>query len=264
MSLEGLYSFARSYMEPGNEGARERFRSLVRFFRGIEPPESPRVLDLCSGTGIVGAAASKAMGARLLTVLDIRADDPKRVNEWLEMAGIRPEVRVIIGDVRDVGELAGEHDVALLFGNTMIHFDPFDAVRIFAGVALSLSDDGVFLIEDTDRVYGILYRTGYKEFFVEYRGEDYSVASVHEGYDVRRGTFRRTYYRLPGFEKVGTFDFHHWDLATQLAVGRIFFREARLLSAGEHGVKRVGDVLYFRDSRKDVAELVMEDFGALL
>ncbi|NJE30420.1 methyltransferase domain-containing protein [Thermococcus sp. 18S1] len=264
MSLEGLYRYARAYMEPGNEGARKRFGELVEFFEKLELPRGGRVLDLCAGTGIAGAAAAKATGASRLTVLDARAEDLERVHEWLESADVGTAPTKVRGDVRNVPDLVGEHDVAVLFGNTMIHFDPFDAVRIFAGVALTLSGDGVFMVEDTDRVYRILYSIGYKEFFVESKGENHTLASVHEGYDVRRGTFKRAYYLLPGFEKVGEFDFHHWDLATQLAIGRIFFGEARLIRPGEHGFTRVGDVLYFKRPRKDIAALVLGDFSGPL
>ncbi|ASJ11669.1 class I SAM-dependent methyltransferase [Thermococcus thioreducens] len=264
MSLEELYRYARGYMEPGNEGARKRFMELSEFFEKLKLPRGGRILDLCAGTGIAGSAAAKATNAKKLTLLDLRAEDLERVREWLEFAGLGIVPTKVRGDVREAAELIEEHEVALLFGNTMIHFDPFDAVRIFANVALTLTEDGVFIVEDTDRVYRILYSIGYKEFFVESKGENHTLASVHEGYDVRRGTFKRAYYLLPGFRKVGEFDFHHWDLATQLAIGRIFFGEARLIRPGEHGFTRVGDVLYFKHPRKDVAELVLSDFSAPL
>jgi SAM-dependent methyltransferase len=258
MSLEELYKYARNYMEPKNDGAKKRFNELVEFFRALDLPQEVRVLDLCAGTGIVGAALAKATNAEILTVLDARAEDLERVHEWLELGQTDVEVNTVRGDVRELPKLVRKHDMATLFGNTMIHFDPFDAVRIFAGVASVLSDEGVFMIEDTDRVYRILYLIGYKDFFVELKGEDYSLASVHESYDVRRGTFRRSYYLLPGFRKVGTFDYHHWDLATQLAIGGVFFREAELLSGREHGV---GDVLFFKKPRKGIAREILIDYS---
>lgn len=260
MSLEELYKYARSYMEPKNEGARKRFKELVEFFRTLELPRKCKVLDLCAGTGIVGAALAKATDAEVLTVLDARGGDLERVQEWLEFGQIEVDVNTVRGDVRELPNLVGEHDIATLFGNTMIHFDPFDAVKIFSGVASVLSDEGIFMIEDTDRVYRFLYLLGYKEFFVEQRGGDYSLASVHEGYDIRRGTFRRSYYLLPGFKKVGTFDFHHWDLATQLAVGGVFFKEAELITQMEHE-KKVGDILLFKKPRKEIAEKILEDYN---
>ncbi|WP_461865277.1 class I SAM-dependent methyltransferase [Thermococcus sp.] len=261
MSLEELYRYARDYMEPKNEGARKRFEQMIGLFMTLELPGNGKVLDLCAGTGIAGAALTKATDAKLLTLVDAREDDLKRSEEWLEMAGIEPEIRLVQGDIRGINKLVGEHDLAVLFGNTMIHFDPFDAVRIFAGVASTLSDGGVFMIEDTDRVYRILYLIGYKEFLVESKGEDHTLASVHEGYNVFRGTFKRSYYLLPGFRKVGEFDFYHWNLSSQLAIGRIFFREVQLIRAEKEGFSRLSDVLIFRGPRREIARHVLEDFS---
>ncbi|CAD5243440.1 class I SAM-dependent methyltransferase [Thermococcus camini] len=263
MSLEELYRHINWRMNPKDERARERFGKIVEFFESIreELPHGERVLDLCAGTGIAGVALAKVTNARLLTLLDARKDDLELAGDWLDIGGLSPELRTVQGDAREVASLVGEHDVAVLWGYTMPHFDPFDAVKLFANVALVLSDDGVFIIEDMDRVYGILYRAGYREFLIEGRREDHTIASMHEGYDFVRGTFRRGYYLLPGFKKIGTVDFHHWDLATQLAIGRIFFGEARLIRPGEHGFTRVGDVLYFKRPRKDIAALVLDDFS---
>jgi len=266
MSLEELYRYINWRMNPGDERARERFEKIEEFFKKIsgELPSKGRVLDICAGTGIAGVALAKVTGARSLTVLDARKDDLELAREWLRLAGINPELRMVQGDAREVGKLVDEHDVAVLWGFTMPHFDPFDAVRLFAGVALSLSDDGVFLIEDMDRVYWIMYRIGYRRFLVEGRRDGHTIASMHEGYDFVRGTFKRGYYLLPEFRRISGVDFHYWDISTQLAIGRMFFREARLIPGESRGVENVWGVLYFRKPRKDVAELVLEDFSAPL
>lgn len=60
---------------------------------------------------------------------------------------------------------------------------------------------------------------------------------MHEGYDFVRGTFKRGYYILPGFKKISDVDFHYWDLATQLAIGSVFFKEAELITQEEHEKK---------------------------
>ncbi|ASJ06454.1 class I SAM-dependent methyltransferase [Thermococcus pacificus] len=256
MSLEELYRHINWRMNPGDGRARERFGELLKFFESLEwLPRNGRVLDLCAGTGIAGVALAKATGAKLLTVLDARSDDLELAREWLEVAGINPELRTVQGDAREAAKLAGEHDVAVLWGYTMPHFDPFDAVKLFANVALVLSDDGVFMIEDMDRVYWILYRAGYREFLIEGRKGDHTIASMHEGYDILRGTFKRGYYLLPGFRKVSTVDFHYWDIATQLAIGSVFFREYELIGREEHGVGGVGKILVFKKPDKKVAEL---------
>ncbi|NJD98990.1 class I SAM-dependent methyltransferase [Thermococcus sp. LS1] len=262
MSLEELYRYLRWRMDPDDERAVGRFWRIVKVFEFMEGllPEEPRVLDLCAGTGIAGVAAARATNAPLLTVLDARKEDLEKARKWLEIAEISPELRLVTGDVREVSKLVGEHDLALLWGLTMPHFDPFDAVRIFANVALSLSEDGVFVMEETDRVYGILYQIGYKDFLVESKTEDYTLISVHEGYNLKRGTFRRTYYKLPGFEKITEEEHRLWDLASQLAIGSVFFREWKLITRNEHGINGVSHLLYFRRPRKNTAREVLADF----
>lgn len=258
MSLEELYRYLRWRMEPGDERARLRFERIRSFFESIEDvPENPRILDLCAGTGIAGAAAAKARNAELLTVMDAREEDLKKAREWLKIAGINPELQTIVGDVREVHKLAGEYDLAILWGLTMPHFDPFDAVKIFAGLSMVLGENGAFVIEDADRIYGILYRAGYKDILLESKTEDYTLISVHEGYNLKRGTFKRTYYRLPGFERVTEVEHRLWDIASQLAIGSIFFEEWKLITRAEHGIVGVSDVLFFRKPRKKVAEEVL-------
>ncbi|ASJ08451.1 SAM-dependent methyltransferase [Thermococcus siculi] len=264
MSLEELYRYINWRMDPADERARERFEGITEFFESISDrlPGGGRVLDVCAGTGIAGVALAKATDARLLTVLDARREDLELAKEWLRIAGINPELRLVRGDAREVANLVDEHDIAILWGYTMPHFDPFDAVKLFANVALTLSDDGVFIIEDMDRVYWILYRAGYREFLVEGRRENYTIASMHEGYDFKRGTFKRGYYVLPGLRKIETVDFHYWDLATQLAIGRVFFREHELIEREAHGNPRVGTVIVLRRPVKETARGVLKNFSA--
>jgi ubiquinone/menaquinone biosynthesis C-methylase UbiE len=262
MSLEELYRYLDWRMNPADERARERFERITEFFESISDrlPHGGRVLDICAGTGVAGVALAKATDAKLLTVLDARKDDLDLAKEWLKTAGINPELKLVQGDAREVANLVGEHDVAVLWGYTMPHFDPFDAVKLFANVASILSDEGVFIIEDMDRVYWILYRAGYKKFLIEGRRENYTIASMHQGYDFVRGTFKRGYYILPGLKKISDVDTHYWDLATQLAIGGVFFKEAELITREEHE-KKVGDILLFKKPRKKVAEEILTGYS---
>ncbi|AMQ18485.1 class I SAM-dependent methyltransferase [Thermococcus peptonophilus] len=262
MSLEELYRYLNWRMNPADKRARDRFERIKEFFESISDglPHGGRILDICAGTGVAGVALAKATRAKLLTVLDARKDDLELASEWLKIADINPKLNLVQGDARETAKLVGEHDVAVLWGYTMPHFDPFDAVRLFANVASILSDDGVFIIEDMDRVYWILYRAGYKKFLIEGRRENYTIASMHEGYDFARGTFKRGYYIIPGFKKISDVDFHYWDLATQLAIGGVFFKEAELITQEEHG-RKVGDILLFRKPRKKVAEEILASYS---
>ncbi len=81
------------------------------------------------------------------------------------------------------------------------------------------------------------------------------MVSLHEGYNIERGIEERGYYKVPGFEKIAEMKVRPWDLASQLALGRIFFKKAELITPGEHGVSGVSEVLVFKRPRKIAREL---------
>jgi len=259
MSLEEFYRHLRWWMDPEDDRARGRFNAIVRFFED-QNVEASDILDLCAGTGIAGVAAAKALSASRLTLVEARREDMEKAWKWLEIAGVSPELQMIAGDVLNLPSLVGEHKVAVLWGHTMPHFDPFDAVKLFSGVAAVLSEDGFFFVEDTDRIKRFLYGSAYRDFLVEMRAPEYNVVSMHEGYDVRRGVEKRGYYVLPGFEKIADMELRAWDLASQLALGKIFFRKAELITPGEHGISGVSEVLVFSHPNKRIADEVYSGF----
>ena len=258
MPFEEYYRYFRQWMEPEHETARRRFESTLLFFKNQKVSASS-VLDLCAGTGIAGAAAAKAFSASKLTLVDVRKEDLEKVREWLGIAEVNPELRLVAGDVLQLPELVEEHDLAVLWGHTMPHFNPFDAVRLFSGVASVLDEGGYFFIEEPDRIGRFLYNRMYRDFTVERTGAE-TIVSIHEGYDVRRGVERRGYYILPGFKKMAEMELRAWDLASLLAIGRIFFRDANLITPSEHGVSGVSEVLVFRRPNRRIAGEVYSEF----
>lgn len=258
MSLEEFYRYFRWWMEPSDPRAVERFRSIVRFFESLELSVES-VLDVGAGTGIAGVAAAKAFSASRVTLVDKREEDMMKATEWMAVGGVSPSIMMVTGDVLDLPHLVGRHEVALLWGHSMPHFDPFEAVRLFSGVAAVLKEDGVFFIEETDRIKRFFYESSPKSFFVE-KGKEERLVSLHEGYSVRRGMERRGYYRLPGFEKVVDMELRPWDLASQLALGRIFFRRAELITPEEHGLAGVSNVIILRGPKGNIAREVYSEF----
>ena len=203
MSLKELYRYLQWRMDPDDERAILRFHRIVEAFGKLNEkgllPKAPRVLDLCAGSGIAGVAMAKATNAKALTVLDAREGDLKKVEKWTEIAGLNLKPEIVVGDAREVAKLVGKHDVAILWGLTMPHFDAFDAVKLFANVAL-------------------------------------------------------TYYKLPGFEKISEQEHRLWDLASQLALGSVFFKEYQVISRAEHGVNGVSHIIYLKSPRRKVVE----------
>ncbi|AJC72062.1 SAM-dependent methyltransferase [Thermococcus guaymasensis DSM 11113] len=249
--MEELYRYLRAYMDPKSEVAQRRFIALRSFFNwavkeGLLPDRRKlRILDLCAGTGIAGAALYETLREwgyePSLTVVDKRKEDLLLVEEW-----VSGEVYGAVMDCLDDLSKLGKFDVALIFGYTMPHFDPFQAAELFRNVAKVLESDGVFLIEETDRFGAFFYRRAYREVVPEVRGEDYTVISLDEGYNPVRGVIKRGYYRLPGWEKIGEMETRYWDLAGLAGIGKALFEEARIIRKSEHGVVSAGDLIYLR------------------
>ncbi|WP_457754136.1 class I SAM-dependent methyltransferase [Thermococcus sp.] len=265
MSLEKLYEFLHWPMCPDEESARRRFERIRQVFTNliekciIERKKEISILDLAAGTGIAGVALSKALsdeGVKVeLTAVDLREKDLHFVNEWIkayEANNIR--ANTVVADIRELHRYFEEscYDIAVLWGLTMPHFDPFDTVKIFANVSYILKEDGIFLMEESDRVFNILYRTGYRDFLVETKTEDYTLISVHEGYNLKRGMFRRTYYKLPSFEKIAEEEHRLWDIAGIVGIGSVFFKDYNIVTKAQHGIFGVSDVLVFKNPRKNL------------
>ncbi|WP_457741483.1 class I SAM-dependent methyltransferase [Thermococcus sp.] len=249
--MEKLYRYLRAFMDPNSEVAQNRFIGLRSFFNwavkeGILPERRKlRILDLCAGTGIAGSALLETLrewGYEVsLTVVDKRKDDLLLVDKWTD-----GEVYGAVMDCLDDLRKLGRFDVALIFGYTMPHFDPFQTAELFKNVARVLEGDGVFLLEETDRFGAFFYRRAYREFVPEVRGKDYTIVSLDEGYNPLRGVIRRGYYKLPGWEKVGEIETRYWDLAGLAGIGKALFEEVRIIMKREHGVVNVGDIIYLR------------------
>ncbi|AHF81185.1 SAM-dependent methyltransferase [Thermococcus paralvinellae] len=264
MNLEKLYEFLHWPMHPDDEATKIRFERIVRVFdrlieeRIIESKEKITILDLAAGTGIAGAALTKAFsnkGVKVeLTAVDLREKDLHLIDEWIKSYSVNAEANIVVADIRELHRYFEEahYDIVILWGLTMPHFDPFDTVRIFANVSYVLKEDGIFLMEESDRVFGILYNTGYKDFLIETKTEDYTLVSIHEGYNLKRGMFKRTYYKLPGFEKIAEEEHRLWDIAGILGIGGIFFKDFKLITKGQHEVLGVADVLVFKNPRKNM------------
>jgi len=249
--MEELYRYLRAFMDPDSEVAQNRFLGLRSFFnwaikeRLFPDRRKLRILDLCAGTGIAGGALYETLrewGCEAsLTVLDKRKEDLLLVENWTS-----GEVYGAVMDCLDDLRRLGKFDIALIFGYTMPHFDPFQTAELFRNVAKVLEDDGVLLLEETDRFGAFFYRKAYREIVPEVRGEDYTIVSLDEGYNPTRGVIKRGYYKLPGWEKVGEIETRYWDLAGLAGIGKALFGEARIIRKSEHGIVNVGDVIYLR------------------
>jgi len=190
---------------------------------------------LMGGTGVGGGALALALGRRgvrvEVTVADVRRSALMLAARLLgERLGVK--ARVVEAAAEEVAERAPcPFDVILVYGLSTPHLDPYQFVRVAAGMAACLDKDGVAVLEEGDRVYTILYKAGYREVHVEEAGEDRLVVSYHAGYDLRRGMFRRLIVDHYTGERVEA-PMRLWDIAGLAGILWAFFEDVDFQPAG--------------------------------
>ncbi|MEO0165164.1 MAG: hypothetical protein ABIL39_03395 [candidate division WOR-3 bacterium] len=111
-----------------------------------------------------------------------------------------------------------------MYGLSTPHFNPWEIIKVFLGACECLEDDGIFIIDEVDRRYGIFLTRGYQHLLAE-GDEDKFVLSFHSGYDMLKGTFSRTHFN-PIFPKKGvTMELFFWGLAEIGAFTFLFFKD---------------------------------------
>ncbi|MHA1616346.1 MAG: hypothetical protein ACTSX9_03450 [Candidatus Njordarchaeales archaeon] len=233
--LERVYKLVQWADDPYTQAGKKRFETYVTLFKGFVEHEwlskllerkVLRIVDICGSTGIGGIALAKVLSEYTtvkLCILDLRRgalDIARRFSK--EMLG--SEAETIVHDVRKIHELGKEWDIGLMTGYSMTHFNPWEAIKIFSGIAASLSNDGLCFFEEVDRIYHVFLRMGYKRILPE-RMDDGSVTiSIHKRYDVITGSMERVYIDLVtrNFEGLKTY---YWSLSELMALLWIFFKE---------------------------------------
>jgi hypothetical protein len=225
-----------------------------------------------AGSGIAGAALAKVLALKNLevhlTVSDARSSDLKLVHDWLK--GVSSvKVETITAEVSRIHKImpdkAGYYEIALLWGLSTSHLDPWEMARAYSAICHLLSDSSVMAMEEYDRVFNILYRVGYKDFLVEGESrEGVTVTTIHTGYDERRGIFKRTTYTLPGFKEVAKLGYRFWDLAGLSAIGWLFFEDVDLIPPDKHKIQGLPHVILLTKPREKISPEDLEMNPTLL
>ena len=271
-TIEKLYSLGIWPTDPYSESSQKRFREAIEIFRGLmrhnwfQDLLSKRrvsILDICAGTGIGGVALAKVFleeGIDInLLLTDIREDDLKLGSKWgSEVLGI--DVGYTKIDSRRVHELGRRFDIALMYGSSSPHFDPWEMVRLQASVSECLLDDGIFMMDEGDRRYTIFYRTGYARVLPERIDSEKVLLSLHANYDFRRGTFERAYIDLRNPSKVVLVETFLWGLAELMAITWLFFEDVDIYET----MRGRGLILGYRPRRGIKIEDLQKQPRALL
>ncbi|WFO74767.1 class I SAM-dependent methyltransferase [Desulfurococcaceae archaeon MEX13E-LK6-19] len=240
MSSEELERIYRVFIfpeDPFSEEGRARYeRALEEFNKIIEHTwvknimdtrDKVHVLDLCGGTGIGGVALAKKIieaGKNVeLTIVDLRGSALEKAKEFCRRElGFEP--RTVVWDARKVHELGLKVDLMLMYGLATPHFCPWDLLRVYASASLAISDDGVFIVEESDRFQTIFRRVGYKDILAEHVSEDRIVLTLHKSHDILTGYTTRVAVDLVT-KQASPMNVYFWDIASSATLLWIFFND---------------------------------------
>ncbi len=240
--MEKSYRLAKWLDTPGTAKADERYQQIKNeinkickhswFLQSLKDRKTIKVLDICGAWGIAGTAISKTLSEQgyetELTIQDIRSDSKDDACSFVERElGVKPTY--LIGDATQLPHFDTKFDVCVFWGMSTPHFSHWNMLKLLSGVAHNLTDDGLMLIEEADRVYTTFLSGGYQRLFVEGGSEDEVVVSLHRGYDSRRGMVRKTMVDLSSGEKAKD-EFHLWSLSETASQLWVFFEDVDFIA----------------------------------
>lgn len=154
-----------------------------------------KILEVCSGVGFGSIAIAKLLSEKKIkseiVMVDLRETALKKAKTWGKELGI-DNIKTIAMDAADVYKLKDTFDIVLMYGLSTPHFNPWQLERLFASVAQVLDDKGIFVVDEFDRRYTIFLKNNYQWALAE-SDEDKFCLSFHTGYNLKRGTFKRTH-----------------------------------------------------------------------
>ncbi len=201
--------------------------------------DSIKIIDVCGGSGIAGAAFAKVLKERgvkpEVTVIDLREEALSVARKFIEEeTGAKPETLAL--DVTRMHDTGLNADLAVLWGLTTPHFSPWDLMKVVSGIASNLVADGVLVVEETDRHAGIFLANRYQHVMPELVSEGKVTVSVHEGRDPITGYVSRVLVDLTSGETV-RLKVYFWDIASAATITWAFFKDVDFIpgKSGRHG-----------------------------
>ncbi len=201
--------------------------------------DSVKILDVCGGSGIAGAAFAKALKERgvkpKVIVIDLREEALNVARKFIEEEiGIKPETLAL--DVTRMHDANLNADLAVLWGLSTPHFSPWNLMKVISGIASNLVANGVLVIEEVDRHAGIFMTNRYQLVLPELVSESKVTVSVHEGRDPITGYVSRILVSLTSGETV-RMKAYFWDIASVAAITWAFFKDVDFIpgKSGRHG-----------------------------
>jgi len=113
-----------------------------------------------------------------------------------------------------------------MYGLSTPHFNPWQLERLFSSVASVVANDGVFVLDESDRRYRIFLFNNYQWVLGEGSSDSKFCMSFQSGYSLKKGTFKRTYINFQA-EQIKPIDMETfmWGLAEVGAFMWPFFND---------------------------------------
>ena len=237
--LEDIYGVIPWPEDPWSEEGRTRFEKALKRFDKLTSHEwigsivssrnHVRILDVCGGTGIGGIALAKTLteSGRIveLTITDLRRTALQKALAFSKELGIKTRIEQI--DALKIHETGEKYDIGLLYGCSTPHFNPWRIVKFLASVSSAITDDGVFVLDEVDRIYMFLVQ-GYWLLLPDEASKDRVVISMHSSYDPVRGEIKRLEFDLVKRRKV-ELPLYFWGLAELMSIAWLFFEDIDFL-----------------------------------
>lgn len=239
--LSRFYSVFPWAEDPYSDEGRGRFEGALKdmevllgceALRSLLGKGEVRVLEVCGGTGIGGAALCRALSSRGvsvdLLVTDLRVEALEVAERFCRETGCK--VRVAAADAREVHALGDEFDLVLMYGGSAPHFSPWDFARFLASASAVLSRGGALALEEVDRLQSVFLSVGYKWTLYEGSRGGKHIVSFHAGYNPRTGMVKRVFWGFGG-EPV-EMELHFWSFAELASLVWLFFEDVHFVSLG--------------------------------
>jgi len=240
-ALERLYRVFPWPEDPYSEDGRTRYEEALEAFirvvdhkwfrERVEGRERIRVVDFCSGTGIGGVALARVVKERFGASVDLLLVDLRK--SALETAKrfskdeLGFEAETLVADVTEPLDLGEKFDVAALWGLTTPHFSPWSYVRFLSNVVRALTDQGLYVYDEGDRLRNLIYLK--HRDVVAKASKDRFVLNIHADYDHSTGLETRIIYD-PITGECAELKEHLWSLAASAAMTWIFFEDVDFIT----------------------------------
>jgi len=230
--------------DPVTPKGRARIAFLSDVFRRILEPVASRwrgrdcveAIDVCCGRGIGAAAlveALRSLGLEPRVTLVDRRREAVEFAESFVRSELDADARSVVMEAEEVYRLGRRFDIAIMAGFSSIHFDPWRMAKLGAAISEVLRDDGVFIMEEIDRLYKYVSR-GVKDVSLARIASGRILIALHEpgDYDPLRGVLRVVLVDV-GSGEMESLELHPWSIGGIAATLWIFFRRVRVVPEDE-------------------------------